>query len=162
MPIDAVNIKGGISDSAATLGSYLGREHRICCGNENDQQRPAIVYNRYHNEYLVVNYQVDNVGGHIGGARVGLDGWAYSNFLLSTTSDYDCCSYPDVAYNWTDDEYLVVWQQFNNSQNKWEIYGRFIPWDGPKYPNAATPFLIAQWSSMNLMYPKVAWNSYRN
>ena len=133
--IEAVSIKGITVSSTSALSSYLGPEQRICCG--------------------------DNLGGSIGGARVGMDGWAFNHFLLSGY-DYDCCSNPDVAINRANDEYLVVWQQYNNTQNKWEIYGLFVPWDGPQYPVSVTPFLIAQWSSMHLMYPKVDWNSYRN
>lgn len=91
-----------------------------------------------------------------------MDGWAYSHFLLSR-GEHDCCLHPDVAFNRTNDEYLVVWQQYNGSQSKWEIYGLLVPWDGPDYAGSlATPFLIAQGSSINLMYPKVAWNSHRN
>ena len=158
--IDAVTIKGANSNSALVHASYLGPENRICCGNEYDQRRPALAYNRHHREYLVVSYQALNAGGSIGGARVGLDGYAFSHFLLSEIGEYDCCLYPDVAYNGTNDEYLVVWQQYNSSKNKWEIYGLLVPWNGPDF--TVSPFLIAQWSSMNLKYPKVAWNSYRN
>lgn len=146
----------------AALYLMPGSEKRICCGNENDQRRPTIVYNRHHREYLVVNYQELNAGGSINGARVGSDGWAFNLFLLSPIGNYDCCLHPDVAYNWTNDKYLVVWQQYNDSKGKWEIYGLFVPWDGPAYPAQNAPFLIAQWSSMDLKYPKVAWNSIRN
>ena len=163
MAIDAGIIKGAGANIASALASFLGPESRICCGNEYDQRRPAMTYNRYHNEYMVVSYQVLNAGGAILGARIGLDGWAYSTFLLSRIGEYDCCLHPDVAFNRTNDEYLVVWQQYNSSQSKWEIYGLLVPWDGPDYAGSlATPFLIAQWSNLDLMYPKVAWNSYRN
>ncbi len=47
--IEAVSIKGITVSSTSALSSYLGPEQRICCGNENDQQRPAVVYNRYRN-----------------------------------------------------------------------------------------------------------------
>ncbi len=140
--------------------SHLGPENRICCGNEHDQRRPAMAYNRNHQEYMIVSYQALNAGGSIGGARLGLDGYAFSHFLLSEINSYDCCLYPDVAYNGLNDEYLVVWQQYNSNQSKWEIYGLFVPWNGPDF--VRPPFLIAGWSSMNLKVPKVAWNSYRN
>jgi hypothetical protein len=146
----------------ASLFLLPGPEDRVCCGNEYDQRSPAIAYNRSHGEYLVVNHQALSTGGSIMGARVGLDGSPFQFFLLSTTSDYDCCLYPDVTYNWTNGEYLVVWQQYNNNQSKWEIYGLFVPWDGPTFPSQSTPFLIGQWGATHLKYPKVAWNSFRN
>jgi hypothetical protein len=64
-----------------------------------------------------------------------------------------------VAYNHTNDQYLVVWSQYNATDARWEICGRIIPWNGP---GTNAPFQIASWSSMNLGVPAVVWNSYRN
>ena len=162
MTVGAANLEeeGFKLNIPSVLAAFLGPENRICCGNEYDQRRPAVAYNRNHHEYMIVKYQALNAGGSISGARLGLDGYAFSHFLISPINEYDCCLYPDVAYNGVNDEYLVVWQKYNSGQSKWEIYGLIMPWDGPNY--SLTPFLIAQWSSMNLKLPKVAWNSYRN
>jgi hypothetical protein len=54
---------------------------------------------------------------------------------------------------------LVVWSQLSLITSRWEIWGRIIDWN-----NAGTnsPFLIASWVGLNLDYPKVAYNAYRN
>lgn len=148
-------------DGAAATASHLGPEVAICCNDEKDQGPSAIAYNRTRGEYLVVFHNEYAPGErYISGALVSLSGEGYSFFLISPVGSYDCCLNPAVAYNRSNDEYLVVWQQYNASQNKWEIYGRIIPWDGLDFTIA--PFQIAQWSAMNLKSPAVAWNSYRN
>lgn len=152
-------VKDNIDTPSSTsfFSGYLFPHFRICCGNESEQRRPAVAYNRYHDEYLVVQHQALNAGGSIGGARVGLDGDAFSHFLISELNNYDCCSNADVAYSAISDRYMVVWQQYNKSSKFWEIYGRIVYIDGPHYQDP--PFLIAQASGVMLLYPKVAWNS---
>ena len=147
-------------DGAVTAASHLGPEVAVCCNDEKDQARTAVTYNRAHGEYLAVYHNEYTNERYIAGARVTKSGDGFSTFLISAIGSYDCCLYPAVALNRWNDEYLVVWQQYNADQNKWEIYGRFIPWDGLDFSIA--PFQIAQWSSMNLKFPAVAWNSYRN
>lgn len=146
------------SAATTTSASWLGSEINVCCNDEYDQQRPEVVYNRNHGEYMIV-YHDGYSPNQVAGTRLNKDGNPFNWFAIAAIGAPDNIN-PDVAYSGYDDKYLVVWQQYNSSQNLWEIYGRFIPWDGPDY--TITPFLIAQWSSMNLMYPKVAWNSYRN
>lgn len=142
----------------AAPSSFLGPEYNLCCNDEYTQRYPDAVYNRLRHEYMVV-YEDFYSPRLVAGARLGLDGFAFNHFAISGISAPDS-SYPAVAFNRTDDEYLVVWQQYNGNQNKWEIYGRIIPGDGLDF--TITPFLIAQWSSMSLKYPEVAWNSFRN
>lgn len=153
--------KGGLSpNSTSSSEGILGPEFRICCGSEVHQKNPAAVYNRIRNEYLVVHHGENSSKRYIGGARISLASDSFSNFLVSDTSSYDCCLYPDVAYNWTEDKYLVVWQQYNTSQSRWEIWGRFVPWDGTDF---TIPVIkIADLAGYNLKFPKVSWNSYRN
>ena len=38
--------------------------------------------------------------------------------------------WPDVAYDETNDRYLVVWARENSISDR-DLYGRFLPWDGP-------------------------------
>ena len=152
---------GAGAEGALAITSHLGPEKRICCNDEKEQRRSAIAYNRAHREYMVVFHNEHAPSErYISGALVSLSGDQRSLFLISPVGSYDCCLNPDVAYNRLNDEYLVVWQQYNASQNKWEIYGRFIPWEGLDFTIA--PFQIAQWSSMNLKLPAVAWNNLRN
>lgn len=120
------------------------------------EEQPAVAYNWSHAEYLVLWHNNRPVTQDIYARRVSRSGQLLSWFTVSSASN---CKYPAVAYNHTNDEYLVVWSQYNASDARWEIYGRIIPWNAP---GTNTPFLIASWSSMNLELPVVAWNSYRN
>ena len=120
------------------------------------EERPAIAYNRSHGEYLVVWHNNRPVTQDIYARRVAQNGELLSWFTVSTASN---CLNPSVAYNFTNDEYLVVWSQYNGNDARWEIFGRIIPWNGP---GTHTPFLIASWSSMDLQAPVAVWNSYRN
>jgi hypothetical protein len=63
-----------------------------------------------------------------------------------------------VAYNATNDEYLVVWM-YEASADVYEIWGKIIPWNGP---GTNPEFLIIQWPNRSFWTPRVAWNSYRN
>ena len=153
--------KDGLSpNSTSSSGGYLGPEFHICCNSEVHQKYPAVVYNRIHNEYLVVNHEETSSKRYIGGARISPGSGQVSLFLISGMGSYDCCLYPDAAYNWTDDKYLVVWQQYHSNLSRWEIWGRFVPWDGTDF--TIPDFKIATSTGCNLKFPKVSWNSYRN
>lgn len=148
-------------DGTVATESHLGPEESICCNDEKDQSRSAVVYNQNHGEYFIVYHNEHSPDErYIAGARTTKSGVQFNVFLVSPIGSYDCCLYPAVALNHQNDEYLVVWQQYNADQNKWEIFGRFFPWDGLDF--SRLPFQIAQWSNMNLKSPAVAWNSYRN
>ncbi|MFC2043115.1 hypothetical protein ACFLUA_03075 [Chloroflexota bacterium] len=153
--------KGGLSPNATSSSAgFLGPEFHICCYSEVHQKNPAAVYNRIRNEYLVVHHGENSSKRYISGARISPGLGQVSIFLVSDASSYDCCLYPDAAYSWTDDKYLVVWQQYNNSQSRWEIWGRFVPWDGTDF---TIPVIkIADSVGHNLKFPKVSWNSFRN
>jgi hypothetical protein len=120
------------------------------------EELPATAYNSSHAEYMVVWNNNRPVTQDIYARRVSRSGQLLSWFAVSTASN---CKHPALAYNHTNDQYLVVWSQYNTADARWEIYGRLIPWDAP---GTNTAFLIAAWSSMNLELPVVSWNSYRN
>jgi len=153
--------KGGLSpNSTSSSGGYLGPEFYICCNSEEHQKHPAVVYNRTRNEYLVVYHSETSNKRYIRGARISLGSDRVSLWKISGFSSYDCCLYPDVAYNWTDEKYLVVWQQYNSSQSRWEIWGRFIPGTGIDF---SIPVIkIADSAGYNQKFPKVSWNSNQN
>jgi hypothetical protein len=139
----------------SAAASLLGPEHEICCSwmDQDDQRYPAVAYayNRVPKEHMVV-FHSERLGGQDIYAMRNLHMVSLGH-VISTGSN---CTHPDVVYNGLNDEYLVVWQQYNNAQSKWEIYG-IIESETP-----STPFQIAEWSNANLKYPVVAWNSYRN
>ncbi len=97
--------------------------------------QPKVAYNSQHKEYLVVYHWSNAVSDptipkQIIGVRVSVEGEFIDNFQLSDlTNDNDT---PDVAYDPINDRYLVVWRNdINDDGSNWDLYGRFIPWDGP-------------------------------
>ena len=84
--------KGGFSPkSTSSSEGFLGPEFHICCYSEVHQKNPAVVYNRIHNEYLVVNHGETSSQRYIGGARISPGSGPFSFFLISGISSYDCC-----------------------------------------------------------------------
>jgi hypothetical protein len=143
------------ADAVPASASWLSSELWLSGGTPAEhEERPAIAHNNYHDEYLVVWHNNRPVAKDIYARRVSERGGLRSWFSISNCSN---CLYPAVAYNHTNDEYLVVWSQYSATQ--WEIWGKIIPWNGP---GTNAPFQIASWTSMNLGVPAVAWNSYRN
>jgi hypothetical protein len=143
------------ANAGSASASWLSPEIWLSGGTPAEGEgHPAIDHNSQHDEYLVVWHNNRPVTQDIYARRVSERGGLRSWFSVSSCSN---CLYPAVAYNHTNDEYLIVWSQYNVSQ--WEIWGKIIPWNGP---GGNAPFQIASWTSMNLQVPAVAWNSYRN
>lgn len=62
---------------------------------------------------------------------------------------------PSVAYDVVNDRYLVVWvYDIKGDGTDWDVYGRFIPWNGPDA--GLTDFAICTWNS-NQAHPGVAY-----
>ena len=136
-------------ESAAV--SNLGSE--IIISERNSQEySPAIAYNSKHDEYLVV-WENDWGGGYhdIYAQRISGDGRLLSWFAL--TSGHSQTN-PAVAYDPVNDRYLVVWAyDVSGNGGNWDVYGRFVPWNGPPDP---TDFPICSWPS-NQGHPAVAY-----
>lgn len=121
---------------------------------DNEQYMPAAAYNSKHNEYLVVWHNSWG-GGYrdIYAQRVSAGGELKSWFAV--TAGTNSRAQPAVAYDPVRDRYLVVWAyDVNGNGSNWDIYGRFIPWNGPD--NAMGEFVICDWSSSQ-MYPDIAY-----
>ncbi len=131
----------------ASTGSPIGTPARISqMGPDGDTtydaRNPDVVYNSSANEYLVVWYGDTNVGGllegefEIWGKRINAStGQAIgSQFRISDMGPFANRAYdaidPVVAYNSTNNNYLVVWRgEEGNSPNaigEFEIYGQQI------------------------------------
>ncbi|GAB5526549.1 MAG: hypothetical protein Roseis2KO_44210 [Roseivirga sp.] len=111
-----------------------------------DVDNPAVAWNSTDNEYLVV-WESDDVGDvtktarfeyeiygqrlNASGAEIGTDDFRLSDMggFGSNDADYDAND-PDVAYNPTNNNYLVVWEGSDNTSplvlNEVEIYGQFV------------------------------------
>lgn len=152
---------GPDADGSLAARSHLGSEIQISLPTspECDRYRPAVAYNWRHDEYLVVWHNTWS-GGHrdIYGRRVSESGQLLSWFAISAGPNDR--AQPAVAYNATNDEYLVVWMyNANGDGSTYEIWGRTIAWNG-SYQNPE--FQIITWPNRTFWTPRVAWNGYRN
>jgi hypothetical protein len=153
----AQKANGDLADPSASNGWRLSTEINLSGSTPGSyEEQPAIAYNWTHGEYLVAWFNNRPNTQDIYVRRISKSGVLLSWFAVSTASN---CKNPAVAYNHANDQYLVVWSQYNDANTQWEIYGRIITWNAP---GNNTPFLIASWSNWNLELPVLAWNSYRN
>ena len=139
---------------AAALDPYLGSEITISA-IDNEQYAPSVAYNWKHHEYLVVWHDVWGIGTRdIRAARVSEQGQVLSEFTVYDHATRDS-GQPSVDYDPVNDRYLVAWI-FDASGNgsDWDLYGRFIPWNGPSA--GLTAFPISTWST-HQWTPKVAY-----
>ncbi len=121
----------------------------------NEDLMPAVAYNWKHKEFLVVWHTKWVMGTRdIRGARVSESGQVLAEFIIYEHATKDSAQ-PGVAYDEVNDRYLVVFifDTPGNGSN-WDVYGRFIPWDGPS--NAYTPFVICDWAT-HQWNPKVVY-----
>jgi hypothetical protein len=135
----------------AATGAEIGSDFRLSDmglldGNTNyTAQAPAVAYDRTDNQYLVVWNGDDNTPPlvdneyEIFGQRVQADGTEIlpNDFRLSNMGPDGSVSYeardPAIAYNGTDNEYLVVWQGEDDTwplvMNEFEIFGQRVQAD---------------------------------
>ena len=116
---------------------------------------PSVAYNWKHHEYLVVWHTPWGSGTRmILGSRISTTGEQLDGFVIYADSTKDSAQ-PDVAYDPVNDRYLVTFIfDTNDDGSNWDVYGRFIPWNGPSGPS--TKFLICNYSN-HQWNPKVTY-----
>jgi hypothetical protein len=131
----------------ASTGAEIGVDFRLSDmgpdGSEyDDALAPAVAYSCINNEYLVVWHgdqvvpplvddELEIYGQRVEaatGAEIGANDFRLSD-MGSDGNEYDDASYPAVAYNRTNGEYLVVWRGNEGStvpliDPQFEIYGQ--------------------------------------
>ena len=92
---------------------------------------PAVAYDPNHNQYLVVWENWWPNGHHDIYGRTGRRlRRAFREFAIY--SGVYNSKQPAVAYDTTHDQYLVAWSYDSaGDDTDYDIYGRFIPWNGP-------------------------------
>ena len=99
--------------------------------------------------------------------RVSETGDVLTEFVVYENATKDSAQ-ASVAYDPVNDRYLVVWIfDSSGAGTDWDLYGRFIPWDGPSA--SLTEFSIITWTTSQwnpvLAYPRtmeeflVVWNN---
>lgn len=139
---------------AAAVDPYVGGE--IVMSNvDYDSYLPSVAYNWKHHEYLVVWHTKWTMGSRdIRAARVSDTGQVLAQFVVYEHATKDSAQ-PAVAYDPVNDRYLVVWvfDVFGDGSD-WDLYGRFIPWNGPSA--SLNEFAICTWGT-HQWNPKVAY-----
>jgi hypothetical protein len=129
----------------------------ITIDNIGSNRDPAIAYNAWADEYLVVySYKVNNDDLNIYGRRVAGDGTLPASiFLIDGAGAIQ--GMPAVAYNSLDHEYLVVYQRETGTKTyNYTIVGRRIASDGSLIGVGPTPI-----AGTNSILPDVAYNEAR-
>ena len=138
---------------------------------------PAVAYNSTNNEYLVVWYGDNDEGGVVRneseiwgqridaatGTQVGTNDFRISNMGPDGNLAADA-KFPDVAYNSTNNEYLVTWSGDSFLDEKIEIWGQLVTATGTQ---RGKDFRISfMGSNGDIQYgasdPVVAYNSTNN
>ncbi|MDQ5823802.1 MAG: S-layer homology domain-containing protein [Chloroflexota bacterium] len=147
-------------------GALLGGEFPI--STQLDEQRsPAVAYNSTNNEYLVVWHDLrlrKSIGGNdIYGQRVSGAGALLGGEILISTIVVEYRETPAVAYNSTNNEYLVVWATAGAGASECLcIYGRRVSAAGALLGGQ---FPISGEDNANTFLsfgPEVAYNSTNN
>jgi hypothetical protein len=147
----------GISTAVAAAPPekpYVWPELTVSAGNK-DEILPQIAYNRKHNEYLVVWHTTGTAAARtVRGARISAAGKLLAEFQIFGHPTKDGFQ-PAVAYDPPDDRYLVVFivDSAGNGSNM-DLFGRFIPWQGPSAQDASFP--IITWPT-HQWQPQVAY-----
>lgn len=140
--------------TASAVDPYLSGEIAISA-LDNEEYLPSVAYNWKHHEYLVVWHTKWTIGTRdIRAARISDTGQVLSTFTVYEHTTKDSAQ-PAVDYDPVNDRYLVVWvfDAFGDSSD-WDLYGRFIPWDGPSA--SLTEFPICTWAA-HQWNPKVVY-----
>jgi hypothetical protein len=134
-----------IPNMATDFGTSVG--HPFTISNQSTQELdPAVAYNSQRQEYLVVFWNDRPGNDDIRAERVSKDGKLLGGVWVAAGAGTER-RYPDVAYNTTSNEYLVVWEE-----DEIDIRGQRISATGgltggafdialgvPSYPRCYTP-----------------------
>jgi len=165
IPSSAARVSSGsLGPSLATAAAPVGPEFQISTPlSPFDPNRdfPAIAYNYVHNEYLVLWYNRWTGNLDIYAQRVSDSGQLVGPWFAVSYGAGNRFN-PSVAYNATNDEYLVVWS-LEVATNVYEVWGRRIKWNGADMGlSQYAEFKIFSLAGRSFMVPRVAYNSYRN
>ncbi|RLC73380.1 MAG: hypothetical protein DRJ03_26845 [Chloroflexi bacterium] len=149
---DYGNIEAGLLNAAGTVSLVMNNYNGVPTSTH-----PAIAYNTTANQYMVVFASQAGVGNYdIYGRLVETDGLPSGATPFTISVDTADQSLPQVSYNATDDEYLVVWSDERADQG--DVYGRRVDADGSLL---GSEFLIAHDTDAQDA-PSVAWNEDDN
>lgn len=143
-------------------GTLVGGPFYISAGCNDDRRYPDVAYNSKHNEYLVVWEHYDGLWYNIHGRRVSGTGQVLdtTDIVIISGSNMLTPANPAVAYAYTSDKYLVVWQEAFHPTITTSIVGQVVSSSGSL---DGTSFTISQDPSGSpRREPDVAYNRHAN
>lgn len=146
-----------LSVAASGNSNAIGSNFTIANDAALTEANSAVAYNPDREEYLVVWYNDRPGNDDIQAQRVSKDGTLVGGaFYISGGSGADR-RFPDVAYNSAEQEYLVVWEHYDQSTGDTTIYGARVRSTGGV---SGSPFPI--FNGDVSMTPAVAYASTEN
>jgi hypothetical protein len=143
-------------------GAQIGNPFWISAGSGNERWEPDVTYNSQHNQYLVVWQFYDSTAGNgIKGRRVSATGVVLdtADITIRSAGAPTWNAYtPAVAYAYTSDRYLVVYEQV--WAGNFFICGQGVDSNGALV--GPTDFTIASNTGEELFAPDVAYNLHVN
>ncbi|GAL88015.1 conserved hypothetical protein-possibly heme/hemopexin utilization protein huxA [Jejuia pallidilutea] len=165
----------------SATGTEIGSDFRISDANGTGNilgiaTNPKVVWNAADNEYLVVWAATDPEIGLVyleyeifgqrlsnTGVEIGTNDFKISDMAGSGAQDPDALN-PDVAWNSTDNNYMVVWQGSESTSNGIEIYAQRLSNTGAEI--GTNDFVISDMGDSNTDYaasnPEIAYNATDN
>lgn len=118
---------------------------------------PEVAYNSVRNEYFVVWNDNNGIAQSIMGARYSGTGSYIGQYVIAyeNTPVPKDNNTPSVAYDPMNDQYFVVWvHDYYGNASDLDIWGRYVPWNGPDGSHLAFPVNGATGDQWN---PRVAY-----
>jgi hypothetical protein len=127
---------------------------------DRDRYHPAVAYNSNLREYLVAWHQIALGTRQVYTRLVSRDGTPLGYPNRITAAEWRDNFQPAVAYDETDDQYLVVWMVDADGDGKrYEIWGQLLRANNEP---VALVFRIYTWANRKFWTPKVVWNKQTN
>lgn len=147
---------GGEENATSALESVWSPEiqlSRQSTGPGEDWYRPVVAYNSLRRSSIMFTHAHATTGGDIYGYYWSAipDDWVW--FWAASGVQ------PAVAYNRTEDDFLLVFMYDSDQDGRYEIWGTIVEGDASAI---GTQFLIFQWANRSFWSPRVAWNSVDN
>jgi hypothetical protein len=157
----------GAGPAASAPAGRLGRE-LVISAMDLDEYLPSVAYNSKRKEYLVVWHATWPVNPRdIRGQRVSIRGELLgSPFVIwEDPEGLRDSAQPSVAYDPEYDRYLVVWSYDVSKRDiDWDIWGRFIPWNGPSATYQAFPISFSattkEWNPVVALNRHGSWKEF--
>lgn len=160
----ALSVSAAISAPSSSVSGRMGAEAQVSpvqSPTDADRYLPVAAFNTRHNQFLVVWHNHWSGSRDIYAQRLDLNGSKVGPWFCISTGAGDRVQ-PAVAYNATNDEYMVLFMQDVSAAkdgSQYNIVGQRVAWNGVLNGGA---FTIGTYPNVSFWSPRLAWNSTWN